>query len=110
MYYLFGDDAVEWESGYTGEDLDADALSAYVMANVDLGQFYVGGQFAYVQGDDDEYGSEFDITATYKIYDNLSYMVGFGYLCAGDYFEGRDDDRGNTDDNYLVMNKLTLTF
>ena len=194
LYYMFGDDALEYESGVAGNDEDADALSAYIMANVDLGQFYVGGQFAYVQGDepgdgdyeagysgncwdpclifgsfwlnkwqgasgtdngadygvggsvenallyqifagvkpieklnvrvsatyiepdeevngnDDEYGTEFDITATYKIYDNLSYMVGFGYLCAGDYFEGPDAARGDTDDNYLVVNKLTLTF
>jgi len=193
LYYMFGDDALEWESGFVGEDQDADALSAYIMANIDLGQFYVGGQFAYVQGDDDpndddyeegysgncwdpclifgsfwlnkwqgasgningqpgvggsvenallyqifagvkpieklnvrvsatyaepdeevndnddEYGTEFDITATYKIYDNLSYMVGFGYLCTGDYFEGQDN-AGDTDDNYLVVNKLTLTF
>ena len=194
LYYMFGDDALEWESGYAGKDQDADALSAYIMANVDLGQFYVGGQFAYVQGDDDpndgdyeegysgncwdpclifgsfwlnkwqgasgtdngadygvggsvenallyqifagvkpieklnvrvsatyiepdeevngnddEYGTEFDITATYKIYDNLSYMVGFGYLCTGDYFEG-NNNAGDTDDNYLVVNKLTLTF
>ena len=197
IYYAFGDDALEWEeSGPGREDVDLDSLTAYIMARVDLQQFYVGAQFAYAQGDDDpyddeengylgtgtrynpclilgnwefnhwtgptgtangdefgvgsqmynvlfyqvfagikpiekldikvsaayaepdeevrgnddEYGSEFDITATYKIYDNLSYMVGFGYLCAGDYFEGRDDDRGDTDDNYLVMNKLTLTF
>ena len=34
------------------------------------------------------YGSELDVTATYKIYDNLSYMVGFAYLWAGDYWKG----------------------
>lgn len=38
-------------------------------------------------GVDDEYGSEFDIFATYKIYNNLSYMVGFGYWWVGDYFK-----------------------
>jgi hypothetical protein len=63
-----------------------------------------------VDGNDDEYGTEFDITATYKIHDNLAYTVGFGYLCAGDYFEGPDDNRGKVDDNYLVMNNLKLTF
>ena len=31
---------------------------------------------------------ELDLTATYKIYDNLSYMVGFAYLWAGDAFKG----------------------
>ena len=58
---------------------------------------------------DDEYGTEFDITATYKIYDNLSYMVGVGYLSVGDYFKGTDASN-QVDDNYLVMNKLTLKF
>jgi hypothetical protein len=55
------------------------------------------------------YGSELDITATYKIYDNLSYMVGFGYLWAGDYYKGTN--AGATIDNdYLITHKLTLTF
>ena len=36
----------------------------------------------------DELGFELDVTATYKIYDNLTYMVGAGYLWTGDYFKG----------------------
>lgn len=57
----------------------------------------------------DEYGSEFDLTATYKIYDNLEYMVGFAYLWTGDYFKGYS--AGNRiDDSYLVMHQLTLSF
>jgi hypothetical protein len=61
---------------------------------------------AYVSTD---IGKEFDITATYKIYDNLQYMVGFGYLWAGDYFKGTSDANliGN---DWLLMHKLTLTF
>ena len=194
IYYAFGNDAIEWESGVPGNDQDLDSLTAYVMAKVDLEPVYIGAQIAYAQGDDDmdddevndalgtgtaynpclilgnwelnhwvgatgtangvevgaemknvlfyqifagirpiekldvkvsvayaepdekvggnddEYGTEFDITATYKIYDNLSYTVGFGYLCAGDYFEGPDANRGKVDDNYLVMNNLKLTF
>jgi len=58
---------------------------------------------------DDEYGMEYDISATYKIYDNLSYMVGFGYLQAGDYFKG-DDAANEIDDNYVIVNKLQLKF
>jgi hypothetical protein len=59
--------------------------------------------------EDDEYGTECDITATYRIYDNLSYMVGFGYLFTGDYFKG-ERSSNDIDDDYLVMNKLTLNF
>ena len=55
------------------------------------------------------YGTEFDITATYKIYDNLSYMVGAGYFWTGDYFKGTN--AANTVGNdYLILNKLTLNF
>jgi len=59
-------------------------------------------------GVDDEYGSEFDIFATYKIYNNLSYMVGFGYWWVGDYFKAGTS--ADLEDSYLVMHKLTLAF
>jgi len=36
------------------------------------------------------YGTEIDVTGTYKITNNLSYMLGFGYLFTGDYFKGYD--------------------
>ena len=39
------------------------------------------------------YGTEVDLTGTYKITNNLSYMLGFGYLFTGDYFKGTS---GNT--------------
>ena len=54
-------------------------------------------------------GNEFDISATYKIYDNLSYMVGFGYLWAGDAFMGSNSG-ATIDNDYLVTHKLTLSF
>jgi hypothetical protein len=58
---------------------------------------------------DDDYGTEIDITASYKIYDNLDYTVGFGYLFAGDYYKGDDNDN-KVDDTYLLMNKLQVNF
>jgi len=57
---------------------------------------------------DTEMGSELDLTATYKIYDNLTYMVGFGYLWTGDYWKTSSTDK--IDDDYLITNKLTLVF
>ena len=35
----------------------------------------------------DAYGYELDVTASYKITNNLSYMLGVGYLWAGDLFQ-----------------------
>ena len=65
-------------------------------------------------GVDADAGKEFDLTATYKIYDNLSYMVGFGYLWSGDMFKlGGTTVNGaynKVDNDYLVTHKLTLTF
>jgi hypothetical protein len=55
------------------------------------------------------YGYEVDVTGTYKITNNLSYMLGVGYLFAGDYFKGTAINSSVRDD-YMVINKLTLTF
>ena len=55
------------------------------------------------------YGWEVDITGTYKITNNLSYMLGVGYLFTGDYFKGTSNDNSVRND-YLLINKLTLTF
>jgi hypothetical protein len=97
-----------------------------VMDNAWFGQLRAGvrpiaaldiqGSVAYAKADklptgilDKEYGIEVDVTATYKITNNLSYMLGVGYLFTGDYYQG--GSAANTiDDNFLVINKLTLTF
>jgi hypothetical protein len=57
----------------------------------------------------DVYGMEFDAKASYKIYDNLTYMVGMGYLWTGDYFKGTNSANAVGSD-YLLMNRLTLSF
>jgi hypothetical protein len=55
------------------------------------------------------YGWEVDLTGTYKITNNLSYMLGVGYLFTGDYFKGDCED-GILDDDFILINKLTLNF
>jgi hypothetical protein len=56
-----------------------------------------------------DYGWEVDVTGTYKITNNLSYMLGAGYLFAGKYYKG-EDQSSKVSDNFIVINKLTLTF
>jgi hypothetical protein len=57
----------------------------------------------------DQYGWEVDLTGTYKLTTNLSYMLGAAYLFTGDYYKG--SNLGNrVNDNYMLINKLTLTF
>jgi hypothetical protein len=61
------------------------------------------------------YGTEVDVTATYKITNNLTYMLGAGYLFTGDYFKGVDNygrsfGNANVQDDFILINKLTLSF
>ena len=58
------------------------------------------------------YGTEIDLTGNYKITNNLSYMLGVGYLFTGDYFKGIDlpGEDYKTQDDFMIINKLTLTF
>ncbi len=56
-----------------------------------------------------DYGYEVDLTATYKITNNLSYMLGAGYLFTGNYYKGTSD-ANEINNDFLVVNKLTLTF
>jgi len=71
---------------------------------------------AVLEAGSDKLGTEFDIKATYKIYDNLSYMVGAGYLWAGDYFKYSSNAAGtavverNIENDYILLNQLTLAF
>jgi hypothetical protein len=212
-YYLwpyfkakFGPVALEGELNYawgtiTSEtagdsNVDVQDLDIYLAANVNLGMFYFGGQFAYLQGNDPgsstrsggitgqdggtdwnptlimfnqdrtyyagpiggydgtanasamtnawfgqgkvgvhpiaeldinaslsfaqadkspvgvlnkTYGWEFDVAGTYKITNNLSYMLGVGYWFVGDYYKG-DSNNNQLRDEYMLINKLTLTF
>ena len=66
-----------------------------------------------------DYGIEVDVTGTCKITNNLSYMFGAGYWFVGKYYKGRGlagaSDAsgvlyGNVKNDFMVLNKLTLTF
>jgi hypothetical protein len=60
------------------------------------------------------YGTEVDVTGTYKITNNLSYMIGVGYLFTGDYFKGYNYNFGagesKINDDFIILNKLALSF
>ena len=88
------------------DKLDIQASISYAVAD---SRSWEGNLSGYPDFVSDNYGTEIDLIATYKITNNLSYMAGFGYLFTGDYFKGIDP---NVDvrDNYLFLNKITLTF
>lgn len=55
------------------------------------------------------YGCEVDVTGTYKITHNLSYMLGLGYLLTGNYYKGTGESN-KVGNDYIVINKLSLNF
>ena len=57
-----------------------------------------------------DYGYEIDLTGTYKITNNLSYMLGGGYWMVGKYYKGTTAVNQDIENDFLVINKLTLTF
>jgi hypothetical protein len=71
---------------------------------------------AVIEADSNKLGTELDLKATYKIYDNLTYMVGAGYLWTGDYFKYTVSAanvvtrNAKVDNDYLLINQLTLSF
>jgi hypothetical protein len=78
-----------------------------------LANSVIGGPYySTTQYGNGNYGTEIDLTGTYKITNNLSYMLGAGYLFTGDYFKGYDYPRANYKivDDYMIINKLTLSF
>jgi hypothetical protein len=58
------------------------------------------------------YGTEIDLVGTYKITNNLTYMLGAGYLFTGDIFKGCDNPKNAHEitDDFMLINKLTLSF
>ena len=101
-------------SGGGGNETNLIMFKPYVGWKVNP-QLEVVAQYAWLKADevasgyDDEYGKEFDIYATYKLYNNLTYTVGFGYFWTGDYFK-QGPANLNVDDTWLLMNALNFTF
>lgn len=90
------------------EKLDIMASVSYAMADKKPWATAGDPTSVYVH---DSYGWEVDLTATYKITSNLSYMLGVGYFFTGDYYKGKlKSDPATLNNDYLVINKITLTF
>jgi hypothetical protein len=123
---MLNSDLNKWGGGTTNafEGGSKDNAQGFVLYNI-FGsykvtpKFSLGGALTYAQRDkvaagvDKKMGTEIDLTATYKLYDNLTYMVGTGYLFAGDWYKSVAPAMLATDkveNDYILMNKLTLSF
>lgn len=58
------------------------------------------------------FGWELDLGASYKLLDNLSYGLHFGYLATGDFFKTSANNTHNQTLNnlYMIANSLTMNF
>jgi len=128
---MFNRDRTYWAGSLSGWNStsaqnSSGLLGACGMTNAWFGQGIIGGRplaaldiqasLAYAAADqkptnvlNGAYGWELDVTGTYKITNNLSYMLGVGYFFTGDYFKGYSNDNAVRND-YMLINKLTLTF
>jgi hypothetical protein len=108
---------------YNGADPDKGAMSNAYFAQLRVGvrpidKLDIMASVSYATADKTpqdvwdsrEYGYEIDLIGTYKITNNLSYMLGGGYWIVGDYYKGTAAAGQDIDDNFMVINKLTLTF
>jgi len=126
---MFNWDRNYWAGAMAGYGVGVTATAdSGVMTNAYFGQLKAGVRpisdldialsVAYAKADklptgffEKDYGWEVDVTATYKITNNLSYMLGAGYLYTGEYYEATRAALGDSvEDNFIVLNKLTLTF
>ncbi len=66
--------------------------------------------------DGESIGTEMDITATYKLTDNLSYTAAWGYLFTGGFYDTREDSVwpvGISDEaanTYIFLHQIAITF
>jgi len=90
-----------------------DFMASVSYAAVDRKLAEPGGVNSITANNTGNYGWEIDATGTYKITNNLSYMLGIGYLFTGDYYKGFNNTPrvdNNVKDDYMLINKLTLSF
>lgn len=122
---MWNEDRARWVGSIKSTAVGTNDGFDYTFGNAFLYQLRVGVKpvekldvcfaVSYAQRDktpanyDDELGWEFDLTGTYKITNNLSYMLGAGYLITGDYFKGANQ-ASEVENNYMIINKLALTF
>jgi hypothetical protein len=60
----------------------------------------------------DDYGTEYDLTLNWQIYDNLTYSAVAAFLSAGDFYKEQMPvaDQANFDDTYALFHQLELAF
>ena len=123
---MFNQDLTYWAGAIPGYPATAATSNTSPMTNAWFGQGRVGvkpvpaldimASLSYAQADKKPagvinavYGWEIDVTGTYKLTNNLSYMLGGAYFFTGDYYKG-NNNANSLNNDFMLINKLTLTF
>jgi hypothetical protein len=122
FYQIAGSSATSgtgWKgNNATAVDYGMDNIVAYQLyggfkptpkLDVKIAYTYATVQQKPVGYESDKIGSEFDLVASYKIFDNLTYTFAAGYFWTGDYFKAATAAT-TLDNDYLIMHQLMLSF
>jgi len=81
------------------------------MDNLTLGALIAASQADDTpSGIDDDHGIEYDLTLTWKIWDNIVYSGVAAYLQSGDYWAERSGNADAKEDTYALYHKLEIFF
>jgi len=81
------------------------------MDNLTLGALIASSQADDTpSGIDDDHGIEYDLTLTWKIWDNIVYSGVAAYLQSGDYWAERSGNADAKEDTYALYHKLEIFF
>jgi len=62
-----------------------------------------------INGWDDDHGLEYNLTLSWKIFDNLTYSATYAALDAGDYWQA-GNPATDIEDTFVMYHKLELQF
>jgi hypothetical protein len=81
-----------------------------VMDNLTLGAIVAKSKADdVIAGWDDDHGLEYDLTLSWKIFDNLTYTATYAALDAGDYWKA-ENPATDIEDTFVMYHKLELLF
>ena len=109
--HLGGVGNFSWTGGNTehGAKILYGGATFMPMENLELGLVLGFADADEVEsGWEDDYGSEYDLTLNWKIYDNLTYRAIAAYLDAGDLWKFGGTE--SVKDTYALFHELKLTF
>jgi len=122
-----GNAAANFNANQAGAPADSPSTTVPNYANLGYKIWYITGAFSPLEdvtlsaiiadasadetaaGWDDDVGREYDVTATVKLMDNLTYMATFAWMDAGDLYKLGAAD-ATVDDTYSMFHKLEVKF